>query len=293
MTKRLLLLLSCLMSLMLCHAQTSTDSSSDEGRDTPLQLSLAPAAGFEVDFARPCTNVALPIELRLLPASHRFNFAIGERIALHRGHADADPVADQRYYSWLMEPYINYDQISTYLAARWNIITCGGDDKVGLAVAAAYLFNVNTNGKVYLDAPRQGPWPPYPTQSVYEWMDGYGLRPYTAQELLNHYSHSLRLDMVIGTPGFEFSVYAMLPLTSAVNLETASTEMYYDRTYANSELSTNPVTLQDGISPYLPVTLLAEGRHLYLYNDIMQRYTIGFSLKLYAGTGYFRSLFKK
>ena len=76
-------------------------------------------------------------------------------------------------------------------------------------------------------------------------------------------------------------LYAMLPVTSAVNLTTVSTELYYDRTHQNNELSLDPVTIEDGVTPYLPVTLLAEGGHQALYDDVLGRYTVGFSAKVY------------
>lgn len=293
MKRGLSILVSCLIAISLCYGQDTEPPAQEASANGQFVLSFAPGAGFEVDFSRACTNISVPVELRLLPVGGSFNFAIGERITMHRGHKDADPVFDQRYYSWLEEPYLTYDQISTYLTARWNIIPYGGENKVGLFAGAAYLFNLNTNGKVYLDAPRQGPWPPYPTQERYDPMDGYGLREYRCEALLNPVSHSVRFELGFTTPGFEVLLYAMLPMTNPVNLTTVSSELYYDRTHANSELSTVPVTVVDGITPYLPITLLQEGSHQALYDDVMGRYTLGFSLKAYIGTGWFRALFHK
>lgn len=293
MKRRLSILVSCLMSIALCYGQTGESPVQETSAGGQFVLSFTPGAGFELDFSRACTNISIPVELRLLPVGNHFNFSLGERITIHRGHKEADPVFDQRYYSWLEEPYLTYDQISTYLTARWNIIPYGGENKVGLFAGAAYLFNLNTNGKVYLDAPQQGPWPPYPTQERYDPMDGYGRREYCCESLLNPVSHSLRFELGFTTPGFEVLLYAMLPMTNPVNLTTVSSELYYDRTHANNELSTVPVTVVDGTTPYLPITLLQEGSHQALHDDVMGRYTVGFSLKAYVGTGWFRSLFHK
>ena len=292
MKKGLSFLVSCLMMIALCSAQESGTAPSTASGNAPLVLSFAPGAGFELDFSHSCTNFSIPVELRLLPAGNQFNFAIGERFTMHRGQQDENTVFFHEYYSWLEEPYLTYEQISTYLTARWNVIRYGGENKVSIFVGVTYLFNVNTNGKVFLDAPQQGPWPPYPTQDVYEPMNGYGLREYRSESLLNPVSHSFRFELGFGTPAFEVLLYAMLPITNPVNLNTVSTELYYDRTHSNNELSFYPVEIEDGISPYLPVTLLQESGHQALYADIMQRYTWGFSAKVYLGTGWLRSKLK-
>ena len=296
MKKGLTIIVICLIVTVLCRSQESEAVSLEEAPKAPLVLSFAPGAGFELDFSRACTNISIPIELRLLPVGHQFNFAIGERITMHRGRRDENPIFFRDYYTWLEEPYLTYDQVSTYLTARWNVIAYGGDNRIGLFAGATYLLNVNTNGKVYLDAPQQGPWPPYPIQDVYEPLKGYGLRDYRCESLLNPISHSLRLELGFTTPGFEVLLYAMLPMTNPVNLTTVSSELWYDRTHVNNELSTEPVptVLEDGsITPYLPITLLDNDSHLMLYDDVMHRYTLGFSAKVYVGTGYFKGLFRK
>lgn len=292
MKRVLLIMLSCLMSTALCFGQEAEGSVVENSAKTSLVLSFAPGAGFEMDFSRACTNISIPVELRLLPVGSQFNFAIGERVTMHRGHQDPNTVFDQRYYSWLEEPYLTYDQITTYLTARWNIIPFGGENKIGLFAGASYLFHLNTNGKVFLDAPRQGPWTGA-DQPNYEPLNGYGRRDYRCETLLNAVSHSLRVELGFTTPGFEVFLYAMLPVTSAVNLTTVSSELYYDRTHRNAELSTVPVAVSDGPTSYLPVTLLQEGSHQALYDDVMGRYTLGFSAKMYIGTGWFRGLFRK
>lgn len=293
MKKGLSILVSCLFSMVLCYGQEVETPSQEASAGSPVVLSFAPGAGFEVDFSRACTNISIPVELRIFPVTGHFNFAIGERFTMHRGRLDTAAVFDRRYYSWLEEPYMTYNQISTYLTARWNIIPYGGDNKVALFAGATYLLNLNTNGKVYIDAPRQGPWPPYPTQETYTPVEGYGLRAYRSESLLNPVSHSLRFELGFTTPGFEVLVYAMLPMTNPVNLNTVSSELWYDRTCQNNELSTQPVIIEDGISPYLPITLLTEDGHQAFYDDVMHRYTLGFSLKAFIGTGWFRSLFHK
>ena len=280
MKKGLSILVSCLMVTALCCGQEVEPVAQESTPKAPLVLTFAPGAGFEMDFSRACINISIPIELRLLPVGHQFNFALGERFTLHRGHQDENAVFYQEYYSWLLEPYITYDQISTYLTARWNIIRFGGDNKVGIFAGATYFFNINTNGKVYLDAPQQGPWHGA-DQPTYEPMEGYGRRDYRCESLLNPVSHSLRIELGFTRPRFEVLLYAMLPVTSAVNLTTVSTELYYDRTHQNNELSLDPVTIEDGVTPYLPVTLLAEGGHQALYDDVLGRYTVGFSAKVY------------
>ena len=292
MKRRLSILVSCLMSIALCYGQTGDSPVQETPAGGQFVLSFTPGAGFELDFSRACTNISIPVELRLLPVGNHFNFALGERITMHRGRIEENTVSNYDYYSMLQEPYLTYDQISTYLTARWNIIPYGGDNKIGVFAGAAYFFNLNTNGKVYLDAPRQGPWQGA-DQPTYEWMDGYGRREYRCESLLNPVSHSLRFELGFTTPGFEVLLYAMLPMTNPVNLTTVSSELYYDRKHANNELSTVPVTVEDGTTPYLPVTLLQEGGHQALYDDVMGRYTVGFSLKAYIGTGWFRSLFHK
>ena len=291
MKKGLTILFMCLMSMALCHAQGQGVSEVDTSENAPFILSFTPGVGFDIDFSAACRNISIPVELRLLPATRHYNLAIGERITLHRGTIDEETYRDQRYLSFLLDPYITYDQISTYFAAQWNIIPYGGENRLGLFAGATYLLNVNTNGKVFIDTPLQGPWPG--VTDTYEWIDGSGRREYHSEALLNPISHSLRLEAGFFTAGLQISVYALLQLSNPVNLTTASTELYYDRTYQNTELSTSPVEMEDGQSPYLPITLIDNDNHQALYTDIMHRYTLGFSIKTYIGSGWYRSLFGK
>jgi len=280
MKKGLTIIVICLMATVLCRGQEVEPAAQESSPEAPLVLSFAPGAGFELDFSRACTNISIPVELRLLPVTGQFNFALGERFTMHRGRKDGNTYDDRDYFSWLEEPYVTYDQVSTYLTARWNIIPFGGDNKVGIFAGAAYFFNVNTNGKVYIDAPRQGPWSGA-DQPTYEWLDGYGRREYRCETLLNAVSHSLRFELGFTRPRFEVLLYAMLPITSVVNLNTVSNILYYDRTHQNNELSTEPVNIADGVTSYLPIILLKEGSHQALYDDVMGRYTVGVSVKVY------------
>lgn len=284
MNKGLLILLNCLMSMAICYAQETGNPTTENSGQSPLVLSFTPGAGYEMDISSACRNFSFPLELRLLPPTGHYNFAIGERFTIHRGTVDEETYRDQRYLSFLLDPYITYDQISTYFSAQWNIIPYGGDNRLGLFAGATYLLNVNTNGKVFIDAPLQGPWAD--VTDTYEWIDGTGRREYHCEGLLNTVSHALKLEAGFHTSWLKLSLFAMLQLTNPVNLTTASTELYYDRTHQNTELSTTPVVVQDGVTPYLPITLLSNYNHISLYNDIMHRYTLGFSLKAYLPTAH-------
>ena len=113
MKRRLSILVSCLMSIALCYGQTGDSPVQETPAGGQFVLSFTPGAGFELAFSRACTNISIPVELRLLPVGNHFNFALGERITMHRGRIEENTVSNYDYYSMLQEPYLTYDQIST------------------------------------------------------------------------------------------------------------------------------------------------------------------------------------
>lgn len=289
MKKGLLIVLTALVSTVLCVAQQPQADVSPAPKNAASHFDFAPGVGFEVDFSRSCTNFSFPVELRLFSVGNKFNFALGERITLHRGTVDTNVYEDYVYQSTLHHPYLTYDQFSTYLTARWNLLPFSDTSFVGIFVGVGYMGSINTSGKVYIDAPVQGPWDGA-DQSQYDWLTGAGLKAYHYDGLFKRLSHSMRLEIGFTTPGFEVSLFGLMALTSPVDLTVASTEMYYDRNHENDQLSKHPVVLEDGKTSYLPITLTD---HLLLYNDVKGTVTLGFSAKVYLGTGYFKSLFTK
>lgn len=290
MKKGLLIALYVLITTALCVAQQPSSDVSPAPKNASSHFDFAPGVGFEVDFSRSCTNFSFPIELRLFSVGNKFNFALGERITLHRGNVDTNSYFVQEYYSFLQDPYLTYDQYSTYLTARWNLLPFSDTSFVGIFVGVGYMGSINTSGKVYIDAPMQGPWE-RAEEEVYTPICGAGLKAYRCDGLFKRLSHSLRLEIGFTTPGFEVSMFGLMALTSPVDLTVASTEMYYDRNHENDQLSKHPVVLEgDNKTSYLPITLTD---HLLLYNDVKGTVTLGFSAKVYLGTGYFKSLFTK
>lgn len=292
MGKRISIFLIGLLFSVVCSAQ--------EGAPTPQDFykypNFAPGAGFEIDFSNNCTNFSIPIELRLFSVENQFNFALGERINLRKTNKDENQVQNFDYYCALRTPYINYEQYSTYVNARWNIVRFCDTNFVGIFVGAGYYFNINTAGKIFIDAPTQGPWlDDRNLPDHYMWQEGAGWQAYRCESLLHRISHSARLELGFTTPGIEISLYAMLALTNPVNLATADQTLYYDRYHRNDQLSTHPVTIAGGdetheYSSYLPVRL---ADYAVLYNGLYDRVSVGFSLKAHLFTGYWTKLFKK
>lgn len=290
MKKSLSIVLFALISMVLCVAQQPSSDVSPAARNAASHLDFSPGAGFEVDFSRSCTNYSFPIELRLFSVGNKFNFALGERITMHSGKVDENYYDVQKYYCFLQDPHLTYNQFSTYLTARWNVVPFSDTSFVGLFVGAGYMGSINTSGKVYIDAPVQGPWEGA-VEDHYDWLYGAGLQAYRCDGLFKRLSHSLRLEAGFTTPGFEVSVYGLMALTSPVDLTVASNELWYDCTHQNDQLSKREVKLEDGMkTTYQPITLTD---HLALYNDVTGRVTVGFSAKVFLGTGYFKSLFTK
>lgn len=293
MRKRIAIFLIGLILNLMCVAQ--------EGAPTPQDFykypNFAPGAGFEVDFSGNSTNFSFPIELRLFSVENQFNFSLGERITLRKTSKDENAVQDYTYYCALLNPYINYEQYSTYVNARWNIVRFCDTNFVGIFVGAGYYFNVNTNGKVFVDVPTQGPWlDSHHLLEHYNWQDGTGWQVYRCESLLHRISQSLRLELGFTTPGFEISVFAMMAVTNPVNLKTADMTLYYDRNHHNDQLSMHPVTIPDGettneYTSYLPIRL---ADYAVLYNNsLYDRVSVGFSIKAHLFTGYYKKLFHK
>lgn len=291
MRKSLAVFLIGLIFSAVCVAQ--------EGAPTPQDFykypNFAPGTGFEIDFSGNATNFSIPIELRLFSVENQYNFAIGERITLRKSNKDENPVQNYTYYCSLLNPYINYEQYSTYINARWNIVRFCDTNFVGIFVGAGYYFNINTAGKIFIDVPTQGPWQDdannhYELPDHYTWQEGTGWQTYRCESLLHRTSHSLRLELGFTTPGFEISLYGMMAMTNPVNLETASQTLYYDRNHQNDQLSSHAVTNTNGVTSYLPIKL---SDYAILYNSLYDRFTIGFSLKAHLFTGYYKKLFHK
>lgn len=292
MGKRLAVFFIGLIFSAMCVAQ--------EGAPTPQDFykypNFAPGTGFEIDFSSSATNFSIPIELRLFSVENQYNFAFGERITLRSFNPDNNPVQNEKYYCSLFNPYINYEQYSTCINARWNIVRFCDTVFAGLFVGAGYLFNINTNGKVFIDAPTQGPWLDHShLPEHYIWQDGTGWQVYRCEGLFNRTSHSLRLELGFTTPGVEISVYGIMALTHPINLEFAGQTLYYDRNHRNDQLATQPVTIIDGeathdYTSYLPICL---SDYATLYNSLYDRVSIGFSVKAHLFTGYWKKLFGK
>lgn len=277
----------------------STVCVAQEGAPTPQDFykypNFAPGTGFEIDFSGNATNFSIPIELRLFSVENQYNFAIGERITLRKSNKDENAVQNERYYCSLYNPYINYEQYSTYLNARWNIVRFCDTNFVGIFVGAGYYFNINTAGKIFIDVPTQGPWDRHNMQSTYLWRDGTGWQTYRYEHLLNRTSHSLRLELGFTTPGFEISLYTMVSLTNPVNLGAISDTLWYDRNHRNDQLSDHPVSVASGditheATSYLPILL---PDYAVLYSSLYDRFMIGFSFKAHLFTGYYKKLFHK
>ena len=291
MKKGLSIVIFALISTVLCVAQQPSADVSPAPKSGSAHFDFAPGVGFEMDFSNACINYSFPLELRLFSVGNKFNFALGERITLHRGRVDENPVENFEYQSTLYSPYLSYDQFSTYLTARWNLLQFSDTDFVGIFVGAGYMGSINTSGKVFIDAPLQGPWTGA-VEEHYDWLYGAGLKAYRCDGLFKRLSHSLRLEIGFTTPGFEVSVYGIMSLTSPVDLMVASDTLWYDRTHQNDQLSKHQVKLDDGMpTSYLPIVLA--NNHQALYNDVTGRITLGFSAKVFLGTGYFKSLFTK
>lgn len=279
------MLLCCLAVTALCAAQPQGGGSSAGSN----LLSFAPGTGFEVDFSRHCVNYSVPVELRLFSVKNSFNFSVGERFSFHKAKPDQGLYPSYTYYSTLHNPYINYKQFATYLAARWNIIPATDTSRVALFAGAAYLFCLNADGRVFVDVPQQGPWDGA-DQTTYDWMLGSGWQEYGCNRLLNTVSHSLRLELGVTTPAVELSLFGVLPLSSPVNLDYADRTLYYDRNHLNTAMMDHPVTHSDGPAPYLPIRL-TDSRNVV--EGLSDRFTLGFGLKVFIVPKYYRNLFAR
>lgn len=288
MRKRVAVFLMGLILSAVCVAQKGAPTPHDFYKYPDLALGI----GFETDFSLSATSYSVPVELRLFSVENRFNFALGERVTFRRPVPDENPVFDYTYYCTRYTPYINYEQYTTYLNARWNIVRYGDSVFAGLFVGAGFLVNVNANAEVFIDAPSQGPWLDHSRlPDHYTWQEGVGRQTYRCDELLNRFSYALRLELGFTTPGFEVTLYGTMALTTPVNFDVAGQELYYDRSHRNDQMSVSPVTIADGGTPtYLPIRL---ADYAALQHSLYDRVAIGFSVKAHLFTGYWAKLFRK
>lgn len=289
MKKMSFLLAYVVMATGLAMSQDAVFDMPKAERPAPVFSTTALGTGFEMDFSGVGHGWAIPIEFRLMSPESNFNFYFGERMSRYYVMPDSTAAFVPKYYSMLMAPYYSFSQFSTYLTARWNLVPYSARDRFALYVGAGYMFNINANEKIYIDVPQQGPFAGA-VLPTYTPMLGSGWQTYRCEEFLNPVSHSLRLEAGFGTPGFEVSAYALLALTSPVNLDVATATMYYDRTGENNEMATHEVDAGLAVNPYLPVNMLDYTR---MAESFYSRWSFGFSFKFYFMSGYYKQLFNK
>lgn len=187
---------------------------------SPLAVSLGLGIDFRV--SRDAFNFGFPIEVRLLPPSAPFSFRIGERISIHEGGRDSSDYYDPYFRRWLWKPTLGFTQFSTYCEGRWNFLHFSQKD--ALYVGVGYYFNVNTQGRVYLDIPNvafinnQYVWDASRHKTTRYWFD----------DLLKPVSHTLKIEVGVEASFMELSMFCTFDLVKPYELSALYNNVNYD-----------------------------------------------------------------
>lgn len=213
-----------LFSLFLLTATLTSISTSTQAQNNFWIKPVAMGIGVDIDGSFGALNWGIPIEVRLGRPSDLFTFHIGERISFHRGGDDSATYWDPFYGLWLYEPTVSFTQFSTYFQGRLNFHRA---KDFSAFVGAGYYLNFNVNPRMNLDIPNIS----YINNNyVYTFHDG--TRRFYCDDLINNISHSLRFEIGIENPIFDFSFFMSFDLTRNFKRNVIKNNVYYDR-YCN------------------------------------------------------------
>lgn len=218
-----------LLAVTVLSVPTITQAQRAKDNIRPIALGI----GVDLDASFGALNWGIPIEVRLGRTSDPFTLHIGERISFHRGGDDSADYWDPGYGLWLYEPTVSFTQFSTYIHGRWNFYR--SLDFSGF-VGAGYYVNFNTNPRINIDIPNIS----YINGSyVYTYHEGR--RRFYCDDLVNRMSQSLRLELGVGNPVFEFTVFMSFDLTRNFKRSVIRNDVYYDPYCVNRNVCTYPV----------------------------------------------------
>lgn len=261
----------CMLSILLTMAPASLRAQKNNS-DNKYHLSLG--VGFDCDFGLGTSNYAIPIELRIGKPNNTFNIAFGERISFHNGGNDSAVYYDPAYGFGLYEPMVKFTQFSTFVGTRWNV---WHSNQMSIFFGFIYYLNVNGMGRVMIDVPHTS----YINGNIVYTSSKEDRHRFYYDEMMHRISHSARFELGFNLNIIELVGFVSCDITPNFKKDLLDYDIYYDPTASDRDISSYPV------NGYSAINLRSiEG----VDDAIMDRFFIGFAIKLYFGTGYLKSL---